>query len=93
MPTRSASAGPPIESKTSRPSTLPFTACGTQTRASICRSLPVGAAIGGDVIQTGGVSTTTGASAGFVGSARISRLAAPEAGSSRAISTAVRISG
>ena len=90
MPTRSARAGPPIESKTSSPSTLPLIARGTHTRAWISSSLPAGARTAGVVTHTGGVSTTTGASAAETGSAFIVRLPLPTAGWERSISTAVR---
>ena len=91
-PTRSASAGPPSESNTSSPSTLPVIALGTQICAEISSSLPTGAAIGGVVIQTGGVSKTTGDSSGLTGSATSRRQPRPEAGCERVTSTAVRIS-
>ena len=90
MPTRSARAGPPIESNTSSPSTLPLIGRGTQTRAWISSSLPAGTRIAGDVTQTGGVSTTTGVSLTDVGSAFMVRLPLPTAGWERSISTAVR---
>ena len=90
MPTRSARAGPPRESKTSSPSTLPLIGRGTQTRAWISSNRPGGTRTAGVVTQTGGVSTTTGASAAVVGSAFIVRLPVPLAGWERSISTADR---
>ena len=90
--TRSPSAGPPSESNTNSPSTLPVIGLGTKTCAEISSSLPGGAWIGGVVIQIGGVSTTIGASSALIGLAIIRRQPCPEAGRAREISRPVRMS-
>ena len=53
---------------------------GTQTFATISRSVPAGGVIGGVVIQIGGVSITSGASSGFIAVALIRKLLRPSAG-------------
>jgi hypothetical protein len=72
--TRSAKAGPPYESKTRRPSTDPSIEFGTRTFATISKSVPSAALIGGVVIQIGGVSITIGASSGLMAVAKIRKL-------------------
>ena len=74
------------------PSTLPMIGFSTRTIAEISTSRPGGAAIGGVVTQTGGVSTTTGAAFESFGPATSRRLPAPAAGDAFEISTAVTIS-